>query len=249
MRMLMIALVSTLTVACGGKKDAAATPTPTPAPPAAKPNDPPPAPAPKPAAAPTPTTPANTEALMDPAKLKETAPATYKVNFHTTKGDFVVQVTRDWAPNGADRFFNLVKNGYYKDIAFFRVVKGFMAQFGIHGDPKLNNVWRDASIKDDPVKSSNTRGRVTFATRGPDTRTVQLFINFGDNARLDGMGFSPFGEVVSGMEIVDSLYNGYGEGAPRGRGPDQGRLQGEGNTYLKADFGQLDYLVSADILP
>jgi len=160
-----------------------------------------------------------------------------------------VQVTRDWAPNGADRFYNLVKNGYYKDIAFFRVVAGFMAQFGIHGDPKLNTVWRDASIPDDPVKSSNTRGRITFATRGPNTRTVQLFINLADNARLDGMGFAPFGEVVAGMDIVDALYNGYGEGAPRGRGPDQGRLQGEGNAYLKADFGQLDYLVSADILP
>ena len=186
---------------------------------------------------------------MDPKKLTETAPATYKVNFKTTKGDFVVQVTRDWAPNGADRFYNLVKNGYYKDIAFFRVVQGFMAQFGIHGDPKLNTIWRDASIPDDAVKSSNTRGRITFATRGPNTRTVQLFINFADNNRLDGMGFSPFGEVVSGMEIVDALHNGYGEGAPRGRGPDQGRLQSEGNAYLKADFGQLDYLVSADIVP
>jgi len=186
---------------------------------------------------------------MDPAKLTETAPASYKVNCKTTKGDFVVQVTRDWAPNGADRFFNLVKNGYYKDIPFFRVVEGFMAQFGIHGDPKLNDVWRNASIKDDAPKQSNTPGRITFATRGPDTRTVQLFINFGNNGRLDGMGFSPFGEVVSGMDIVNKLYNGYGEGAPRGKGPDQGRLQSEGNTYLRAEFGQMDYLVSADILP
>ena len=199
---------------------------------------------------PTATTPTS-EALMDPAKLKETAPATYKVNVKTTKGDFVIQVNRDWAPNGADRFFNLVKNGYYKDIAFFRVISGFMAQFGIHGDPKLNTVWRDASIADDPAgKQSNTRGRITFATRGPNTRTVQLFINFADNNRLDQMGFSPFGEIDdAGMKIVDSLFSGYGEGAPRGRGPDQGRLQGEGNTYLKAEFGQLDYLISAEIAP
>ena len=201
-------------------------------------------------ATPTANTPSS-EALMDPAKLKETAPATYKVNVKTTKGDFVIQVNRDWAPNGADRFYNLVKNGYYKNIAFFRVIEGFMAQFGIHGDPKLNTVWRDASIPDDPAgKQSNTRGRITFATRGPNTRTVQLFINFADNNRLDQMGFSPFGEIdAEGMKVVDSLFNGYGEGAPRGRGPDQGRLQSEGNTYLKAEFGQLDYLISADIAP
>lgn len=240
MRMLMIALVTTL-AACGGNKKAVE---PTPATPAPETSGEKPAEKPTPAPAPA----AIPEALLDPAKLTETAPATYKVNFKTTKGDFVVQVTRDWAPNGADRFFNLVKNGYYKDIAFFRVVEGFMAQFGIHGSPKLNEVWRNASIQDDAPKASNTRGKITFATRGPNTRTVQLFINFGDNARLDGMGFSPFGEVVSGMEIVDALYNGYGEGAPRGKGPDQGRLQNEGNTYLKAEFGKMDYLVSADIV-
>lgn len=269
MRMLMIALVTTL-AACGDKKPVEPTPA-TPAPatspaenpaekpaelpvekpaeqPAPKPAEVPATPPVDPAAAPAPAPAAIPEALLDPAKLTETAPATYKVNFKTTKGDFVVQVTREWAPNGADRFFNLVKAGYYKDIAFFRVVQGFMAQFGIHGSPKLNEVWRNASIQDDPPKASNTRGKITFATRGPNTRTVQLFINFGDNARLDGMGFSPFGEVVSGMEIVDALYNGYGEGAPRGQGPDQGRLQNEGNTYLKAEFGKMDYLVSADIV-
>ncbi len=189
------------------------------------------------------------DALMDPSKLTETAPATFKVNFKTTKGEFVVQVNREWSPNGADRFFNLVKNGYFKDIAFFRVVSGFMVQFGIHGDPKLNNVWREARIQDDAVKQSNTRGRITFATAGPNTRTTQLFINFNNNANLDQMGFSPFGEVVSGMEVVDAIYSGYGEGAPRGQGPDQGRIQGEGNAYLKASFPQMDYLQSAELAP
>jgi peptidyl-prolyl cis-trans isomerase A (cyclophilin A) len=211
--------------------DPAAAPTPAAADPAAA--------APAPAA----------DALMDPSKLTETAPATFKVNFKTTKGEFVVQVNREWSPNGADRLFNLVKNGYFKDIAFFRVVSGFMVQFGIHGDPKLNTVWREARIQDDAVKQSNTRGRITFATAGPNTRTTQLFINFGNNAQLDQMGFSPFGEVVSGMEVVDAIYSGYGEGAPRGQGPDQGRIQGEGNAYLKASFPQMDYLQSAEIAP
>ena len=187
---------------------------------------------------------------MDPTKLTETAPETFKVNLKTTKGDVVLQVNRAWSPHGADRFYNLVKNGYYKDIAFFRVIDGFMAQFGIHGDPKLNTVWRDASIPDDPKGvQSNTRGRVSFATRGPNTRTVQLFINFGNNGNLDGMGFTPFAEVVSGMEVIDNLYKGYGEGAPRGMGPDQGRLQAQGNPYLRTEFDKLDYLVAAEIAP
>jgi len=234
-------------------KAPAATPNPEPKPATPNPEPKPvnPTPDPKPATPnpePTPA-PAPGDALMDPNKLKDTAPETYKVNFKTTKGDVVIQVNREWAPNGADRFYNLVKNGYYSDIAIFRVVSGFMAQFGIHGDPKLNTVWRDASIPDDAGKQSNTRGRITFATRGPNTRTAQLFINYVDNSRLDGMGFSPFGEVVTGMDIVDALYSGYGEGAPRGRGPDQGRMQAEGNVYLKKDFPQLDYIISAEILP
>ena len=263
MRSIILALVSLPLIACGKDQPAPAaanTPDPAAAPAASTPEPKPATPAePKPAtpAEPKPATPnpepapapADGDKLMDPAKLNETAPATYKVNFKTSKGDVVIQVNRDWAPNGADRFYNLVKNGYYKDIAFFRVVAGFMAQFGIHGDPKLNNVWRDASVPDDTVKQPNTRGRITFATRGPNTRTVQLFINLVDNSRLDGMGFSPFGEVVSGMEIVDALHSGYGEGAPRGRGPDQGRIQTEGNLYLRANFPELDYLISAEILP
>ena len=229
---------------------APAEPAAAPAEPAAAPAEPAAAPA-DPAAAPA-AAPANPAALMDPSKLTETAPAEFKVKFVTTKGDVVLAIKRDWAPLGADRFYNLVKNGFYTDIAFFRVVqepRPFMAQFGIHGDPKIAAVWMDASISDDPPKQSNTRGRITFATRGPNTRTTQLFINYGDNSNLDGMGFSPFGEVESGMEIVDALYGGYGEGYPRGRGPDQGRIQTEGNTYLKADIGQFDYLKSAEILP
>ncbi len=184
----------------------------------------------------------------DPAKATAEAPATYKVKMSTTKGDFVIEVHRDWAPLGADRFYNLVKLGYFNDVAFFRVIKGFMVQFGIHGDPKVNRVWKNANIKDDPSgKQSNTRGMVTFATAGPGTRTTQLFINYDDNARLDGMGFAPIGKVVSGMDVVDKLEGMYGEGAPAGRGPSQGRMQEEGNAYLKASFPKLDYLKSASI--
>jgi peptidyl-prolyl cis-trans isomerase A (cyclophilin A) len=187
--------------------------------------------------------------LSNPASLNEKAPATYKVKFDTSKGTFVVEVHRDWAPNGADRFYNLVKNGYYTDARFFRVISGFMVQFGINGDPKLNSVWRDANIKDDPVKASNKRGTITFATAGPGTRTTQVFINFGDNAGLDDQGFAPFGQMVSGMEVVDSLFADYGEGAPRGDGPDQGLIQSQGNTYLKRDFPKLDYIKTATIEP
>ena len=132
---------------------------------------------------------------------------------------------RDWAPNGADRFYNLVKNGFYDNDRFFRVITGFMVQFGINGDPKLSAVWREARIKDDPVKQSNSRGFITFATAGPNTRTTQVFINFADNSALDNQGFAPFGQVVSGMNVVDALYADYGEGAPRGRGPAQDRIQ------------------------
>jgi peptidyl-prolyl cis-trans isomerase A (cyclophilin A) len=186
--------------------------------------------------------------LSDPASLNEKAPAVYKAQFDTSKGPFVVEVHRDWAPNGADRFYNLVKNGFYNDVRFFRVLEGFMAQFGINGDPSLSAVWRNADIKDDPVKVSNGRGTITFATAGPNTRTTQVFINFGDNAGLDGQGFSPFGKVVSGMEVVDKLYGGYGEGAPRGAGPDQGQVQAQGNAYLQQDYPKLDYVKAATIV-
>jgi len=185
--------------------------------------------------------------LRNPAALTEQAPATFNANFDTSKGLFVVTVHRDWAPNGADRFYNLVKSGFYDDVRFFRVIDGFMAQFGIHGTPAVASAWRSANIKDDPVKQSNKRGFVVFATAGPNTRTTQLFINFGDNAALDKSGFSPFGEVTKGMDVVDKIYNGYGEGAPRGKGPDQGRVQSEGNAYLAKDFPKLDYVKTATI--
>ena len=185
--------------------------------------------------------------LANPAALKEKAPAVYKTRFDTSKGVFVIEVHRDWAPRGADRFYNLVKNGFYDNARFFRVISGFMVQFGINGDPRIAASWRDANIKDDPVKQSNQRGHITFATAGPDTRTTQVFINFGDNRGLDSQGFAPFGKVISGMNVVDALYAGYGEGAPRGRGPDQGRIQREGNAYLKKSFARLDYIKQATI--
>jgi len=191
--------------------------------------------------------PAYSQNLGNPAALKEQAPPVYKVEFDTSKGPFVVEVHRDWAPNGADRFYNLVKNGFYDDVRFFRVVEGFMAQFGVNGDPKVSTLWREARIKDDPVRISNKRSFVTFATAGPNTRTTQVFINYGDNSNLDSQGFTPFGQVVSGMKVVDSLYSGYGEGAPRGLGPDQGKVQAEGNAYLASKFGNLDYIKKATI--
>ncbi len=187
-------------------------------------------------------------ALTNPAALTEQAPAAYKVKFDTSKGPFVIEVHRDWAPRGADRFYNIVKNGFFNNARFFRVISGFMVQFGINADPRLSAVWRDANINDDPVKQSNTRGMITFATRGPNTRTTQVFINYADNNRLD-MGFAPFGQVVSGMNVVDTLYGGYGEGAPRGAGPEQGRLQSEGNAYLIKEFPKLDFIKSATIVP
>jgi peptidyl-prolyl cis-trans isomerase A (cyclophilin A) len=185
--------------------------------------------------------------LANPTALSEKAPATYKARFDTSKGVVVLDVRRDWAPNGSDRFYNLVKNGFYDNARFFRVISGFMVQFGINGDPGVSAKWRDATIKDDPVKQSNKRGTITFATSGPNSRTSQVFINFADNSRLDGMGFAPFGEVTTGMNIVDGLYSGYGEGAPNGRGPDQGRLQAEGNSYLSKQFPNMDYIKKATI--
>jgi peptidyl-prolyl cis-trans isomerase A (cyclophilin A) len=193
--------------------------------------------------------PALSQALMNPAALKEQAPPVYRVDFDTSKGQFVIEVHRDWAPNGADRFYNLVKNGFYDDARFFRVIEGFMVQFGVNGDPKISAVWRDARIKDDPSRISNKRSFVTFATAGPNTRTTQVFISFGDNSNLDSQGFTPFGQVVSGMKVVDAMYSGYGEGAPRGLGPDQSKLQAEGNAYLASKFGNLDYIKKATIEP
>jgi peptidyl-prolyl cis-trans isomerase A (cyclophilin A) len=185
--------------------------------------------------------------LENPAGLREQAPATYKARFDTTRGVFVVEVTRAWAPKGADRFYNLVKNGFYDNTRFFRVISGFMVQFGINGDPNIMARWRTAQISDDPVTQSNTRGMITFAMAGPNTRTSQVFINFGDNSRLDQSGFAPFGRVVSGMNVVEAINAEYGEGAPRGRGPDQSRIQNEGNAYLSKDFPRMDYIKKATI--
>lgn len=178
-----------------------------------------------------------------PAKLTEKAPDSFKVRFDTTKGAFTIEVTRALAPIGADRFYNLVRSGYFKDIEFFRVIPGFMVQFGIHGDPKVAAAWQTARISDDLVKTSNARGTISFATSGPNTRTTQMFINYADNSRLDGMGFSPFGKVTAGMEVVDKINSESGES------PDQGRIQAQGNAYLKKDFPNLDSIKSATILP
>lgn len=211
------------------------------------PSPPPPPPPPAPPKADV-TPPPKAPSLLNPADAKLTAPAEFKVKFQTTKGDFTVQVKRDWAPKGADRFYNLVKLGYFDGCKFFRVISGFMVQFGINGDPKANGAWREARIDDDPVKQSNTRGMITFATGGPNTRTTQVFINFANNARLDSTGFSPFGQISDGMQVVDSLFAGYGEGAPRGRGPRQDLVQSAGNEYLEKEFPQLDAIKSARVV-
>jgi peptidyl-prolyl cis-trans isomerase A (cyclophilin A) len=186
----------------------------------------------------------NMEKLMNPAQLNETAPDKYQVNMDTSKGLITIEVTRSWAPHGADRFYNLVKNGYYDGCRFFRVVPDFMIQFGINGNPKLNAVWRGARIPDDPAKKSNLRDYVTFATGGPNTRTTQVFINTkpAGNSYLDEQGFSPFGRVIRGMNVVDKIYSLYGEQ------PDQGRIQMEGNAYLEKAFPNLDYIKTATIV-
>ena len=187
-------------------------------------------------------------ALYNPALANDEAPSQFRVRVETTKGDFVIEVHRDWAPRGADRFYNLVNMGYYDDVAFFRVIDGFMAQFGIHGDARINDVWSNAEFPDDPVRQSNVRGYLSFATAGPGTRTTQLFINYADNNNLDRMGFSPFAKIVSGMKVVDSLHSGYGEGAPQGGGPRQDLIQSEGNAYLKSNFGKLDFIKKASLV-
>jgi len=187
--------------------------------------------------------------LADPSgpSFTQTAPDVFRANFATSKGEVVIEVTRAWAPHGADRFYSLVSSGYYDETRFFRVISGFMAQFGLHGDPAVNTAWQYAQIPDDAVLKSNTRGMLSFATRGPNTRTTQLFISFGDNSGLDRQGFAPFGQVVEGMSVVDSLYNGYGEGAPRGMGPNQMLITSQGNSYLDDKFPLLDKIITARI--
>lgn len=187
-------------------------------------------------------------ALMNPASMHAKAPDVYEVKFATTKGDFVARITRAWAPQGADRFYNLVQHHFYDGASFFRVLPGFVVQFGINANPQVSRVWRSANIKDDPVTKSNRRGFLTFATAGPNTRTTQVFINLADNSSLDKMGFSPFGEVTEGMNVVGQLYSGYGEGAPSGRGPDQGQIEAQGKAYLDKDFPKLDSIKSASLV-
>jgi peptidyl-prolyl cis-trans isomerase A (cyclophilin A) len=188
-------------------------------------------------------------ALLQPATLKAKAPAEYEVKFVTTAGEFTIKVTRAWAPNGADRFYNLVRHHFYDGATFFRVLPGFMAQVGISAYPEVAKVWDTATIKDDPIVQSNHRGFVSFATAGPNTRTTQFFINYGNNEALDRSGFSAFAVVTDGMEIVDKLYNGYGEGAPDGHGPDQGKITSLGHTYLEKSFPKLDSIRSATLVP
>jgi len=192
------------------------------------------APPPAPAAAPAPN-------LMNPSTLKAQAPDLFRVNFATTHGDFVVEVHRAWAPLGADRFYNLVVNKFFDDAAFFRYVPGFIVQFGLPANPAIGRVWQSANIKDDPVKHGNTKGTLVFATAGPNTRTTQLFINFNDNTPLDAQGFAAFGQVVSGMNVAEGLYSGYGEK------PDQGQITSQGKAYIDKNFPKLDTIKSTTI--
>jgi peptidyl-prolyl cis-trans isomerase A (cyclophilin A) len=181
--------------------------------------------------------------LMNPGSLRAKAPDSYKVQFTTTKGNVVIEIHRDWAPLGADRFYNLVRAGFFNDAAFFRVVPNFIVQFGLGPNPAVNKVWQNANFRDDPVKESNKRGTLTFATAGPNTRTTQLFINLKDNAPLDAQGFAPFGTVVEGMDIVDKIYPGYGER------PAQDKITNEGKAYVDKNFPQLDRITAAKVLP
>ena len=224
LRSAFIAGAALAAAACGGSAD--------------KNTPPPPPPPPTPSAA-----------IMSPdaAAMKKAAPDSFDVVFTTGKGEFVVRAYRGWSPNGVDRFHYLVSNGYFERVKFFRNIDGFMVQFGIHGDPKVNTTWRDLTIPDDPVKQSNAPGTITYATGGPNTRTTQLFINKNDNKGLDAQGFSPFGKVISGMDIVMKLYQDYGEGAPRGIGPAQQLIQEQGNAYLTKEYPLLDSIITARI--
>ena len=183
----------------------------------------------------------------DAAALERAGPDSFVVSYATSRGAVDIMVRRAWAPRGADRVYFLVSNRFYDGVRFFRVVPGFVAQFGLHGDSAVTAAWRTRRISDDSVRATNTRGTLTFAMGGPNTRTTQLFISYRDNSRLDATGFAPLGQVISGMDVVDSLYSGYGEGAPRGQGPDQGRIGREGNAYLRASFPRLDSVATARV--
>jgi len=172
----------------------------------------------------------------------------YQVKLESSKGDVIIEVHENWAPIGAARFKELVESGFFDGARFFRVIDGFMVQFGLAADPAVTAKWKKQHLQDDPVAQSNERGMITFATAGPNSRTTQVFINFGNNERLNGMGFAPFGKVIEGMDVVDSWYSKYGEGAPQGFGPDQGRVATEGNAYLDKDFPELDYIIKATVI-
>ena len=188
--------------------------------------------------------------LMNPAAFKDEAPATYNVRFETSAGVFVAKVTRQWAPRAADRFYNLVKNGFYDGIRFHRVMPNFMAQFGIHTNPTVAGIWSRATFAPDPVKQSNKKMFLTFAMGGnPAMGSVQVFINYRDNGNLDGQGFAPFGEIVEGQQVAAKLYDGYGDVRPRGKGPDNARMFKEGVGYLEKEFPKLDYIKTATIQP
>lgn len=180
-----------------------------------------------------------------PRRAAATAPDTFVARFETSEGDFDVRVVREWAPLGADRFYTLVTAGYYDDVRFYRIVEDFMVEWGVHGDARVTTLWRRYAIEDDPVQQSNLEGRISFASHGPNTRTVQVFVNLRDNPGLDEQGFAPFGEVVEGMEVVRALYSDYGDGPPRGEGPYQARALARGNTYLDAEFPELDSVIRA----
>ena len=189
-----------------------------------------------------------TDVLLHPDTeyWNQQAPERFRIRFTTSEGDFVVEVNRDWAPLGVDRFYNLVRAGFFDDSRFFRVRADYIAQFGIPGDPTVSAVWRDFAIEDDPVRESNTRGSIAYAMTGPDTRTTQLYINLADNTHLDAQGFAPLGRVIEGMDVVDRLYAGYDEGAGGGmRGGKQGMIFSQGNAHLDRDFPMLTRLVRA----
>lgn len=184
-------------------------------------------------------------AMKDPKKADLKAPVSFQAQFTTTKGDIVFECYRDWAPHGVDRFYNLVKIGFFHDVALFRVIKGFVVQWGIHGDPAVSRVWQSANLPVDPVKQSNTAGTLTYAMAGsPTTRSTQLFINYGNNARLDGMGFAPICKVLKGMEVANQFHDGYGP-KPSSQ---QGRIQSQGNAFLRADYPQLDYIKTTKVI-
>jgi len=187
---------------------------------------------------------------MDPAKAREKAPELFLVALATSKGPAILEVRREWAPHGADRFYNLVKVGFFNDCRFFRVIDRFMAQWGIPKDPAVAKAWSNATIPDDKVVLSNVRGTLSFGATGqPNSRTTHIFVNWEDNSRLDAMGFAPFAKVVEGMDVLRSLHSGYGEAAPAGKGPEQSRINAEGNAYLEREFPKLDHIIEARLFP